>query len=235
MSASKLGSMVYNNATTKHVFFDTEFIEDSNTLDLISIGLHVGGNGGYSTFYAINEEANYEAAYKNSWVRLNVLLPIYEDCLKTKYGCGTFINLLKIEYDINDDTPTLIVSGDQKVLGEHPFTYLNLTKEISRYGKSLKRIRADLQKWLLNFKSVQLYGYYCAYDFTLFCRIFDGLLNLPDNVIQYPIDLKVMSEHYKNITGGLAFPEGSRHNALEDAILNKEFFEEICVKLGRVF
>lgn len=48
-------------------FFDTEFIEDGKTIDLISIGI-VAEDG--TEFYAQNMEAKWENA--NEWVRLNV-------------------------------------------------------------------------------------------------------------------------------------------------------------------
>lgn len=50
------------------IFFDTEFIEDGRTIDLISIGL-VRDDG--ATLYFENSECDYTRA--SSWVRENVL------------------------------------------------------------------------------------------------------------------------------------------------------------------
>jgi len=50
------------------IFFDTEFIEDGKTIDMISIGA-VKENG--ETFYAISNEFNAENA--STWVKENVL------------------------------------------------------------------------------------------------------------------------------------------------------------------
>lgn len=57
-------------------FFDTEFIEDGRTIDLISIGV-VAQDG--REFYAVSQEAQLHRA--NEWVRTNVLprLPRYGD------------------------------------------------------------------------------------------------------------------------------------------------------------
>jgi hypothetical protein len=49
-------------------FFDTEFIEDGKTIDLISIGI-VAEDG--REFYGINWECDFDRA--NGWVRQNVL------------------------------------------------------------------------------------------------------------------------------------------------------------------
>lgn len=49
-------------------FYDTEFIEDGRTIDLISIGI-VAEDG--REYYAINSECNFREA--NEWVRENVI------------------------------------------------------------------------------------------------------------------------------------------------------------------
>jgi hypothetical protein len=49
-------------------FFDTEFIEDGRTIDLISIGI-VGADG--REFYA--ESSEFDASNAGPWVRQNVL------------------------------------------------------------------------------------------------------------------------------------------------------------------
>jgi hypothetical protein len=52
-------------------YYDTEFIEDGSTIDLISIGI-VADDG--RTYYAINKECKFERA--SDWVIKNVLDPI---------------------------------------------------------------------------------------------------------------------------------------------------------------
>lgn len=51
-------------------FYDTEFIEDGKTIDLISIGV-VAEDG--REYYAISREFNQGKAKANDWVRKNVL------------------------------------------------------------------------------------------------------------------------------------------------------------------
>lgn len=53
------------------IFFDTEFIEDGRTIDLISIGA-VKENG--ETYYAISSE--FDASKAGEWVVTNVLYPL---------------------------------------------------------------------------------------------------------------------------------------------------------------
>lgn len=56
-------------------FFDLEFLEDGETIDLISIGI-VAEDG--REFYAVNEEANWSRIINHDWLRVNVVphLPI---------------------------------------------------------------------------------------------------------------------------------------------------------------
>lgn len=55
-------------------FFDTEFIEDGKTIDLISIGI-VSEDG--REFYALNADCDWSKA--NEWVRTNVLAHLPQD------------------------------------------------------------------------------------------------------------------------------------------------------------
>lgn len=52
------------------IFYDTEFVEDGRTIDLISIGL-VSETGG--EYYAISDEFDHEALLGNPWLVANVL------------------------------------------------------------------------------------------------------------------------------------------------------------------
>lgn len=56
-------------------FFDTEFLEDGKTIDLISIGI-VAEDG--REYYAVNEEAEWSRISREEWLRENVLphLPV---------------------------------------------------------------------------------------------------------------------------------------------------------------
>lgn len=67
---------ITHRRTHTRYFFDTEFIEDGSTIDLVSIGI-VREDG--REYYAVSEDADHTRA--NQWVRDNVLaqlpLPIH--------------------------------------------------------------------------------------------------------------------------------------------------------------
>lgn len=54
---------------TYRYYYDTEFIEDGSTIDLISIGI-VSEDG--DAYYAVNSDAPWERVYKHSWLMENV-------------------------------------------------------------------------------------------------------------------------------------------------------------------
>jgi hypothetical protein len=56
------------------IFFDTEFIEDGKTIDLISIGMVREGG---ETYYAISSE--FDQSKANDWVKKNVLAKLEKD------------------------------------------------------------------------------------------------------------------------------------------------------------
>jgi len=58
------------------IFFDTEFIEDGKTIDLISIGM-IREDG--ETYYAISSEFDQEKANENDWVKKNVIDKLEKD------------------------------------------------------------------------------------------------------------------------------------------------------------
>lgn len=50
-------------------FYDTEFLEDGNTIDLISIGI-LAEDG--RTYYAVNSDADWGRVVRHDWLRNNV-------------------------------------------------------------------------------------------------------------------------------------------------------------------
>lgn len=63
------------------IFFDTEFLEDGKTIDLISIGL-VREDG--KELYLINKDMKVRQAIKDVWVRENVMKGIFSEMVLTR-------------------------------------------------------------------------------------------------------------------------------------------------------
>lgn len=189
---------------------DTEFLEGTQktffgkskpTIDLISIGL-VSEDG--REYYAISKDFNLKEAWnrydlkpdidnggmkKVYWIRENVLKPIYYEW----YGKD-------IKYH---------------ELGH--FTYFNFNRLLKKYGKTNKQIAEEVVNFVngeqvkydgissmhltrlsseamenirIGHLKPEFYGYYCDYDWVVFCWLFGKMIDLPKGFPMYCRDLK---------------------------------------------
>lgn len=178
-------------------FFDTEFIEDGKTIDLISIGI-VCEDG--REFYAISSEYSYKKA--SEWVKQNVILPAY------LHNC----NGIHREHN--------------KVESFH-----------KNRGKKNIDIRKDIENFIGNDLTPEIYAYYADYDWVVFCQLFGTMMDLPRGYPYFCMDLKQMM-----IERGLSddwkkehCPESKdEHHALDDARWNKNLYSQLITqeKLG---
>lgn len=147
-------------------FFDTEFMDHGDRVELISIG--VVGHG--REYHAVNMHANLARA--NGWVRENVIRHLPED---------------------------------------------------DALWKAPEQIRDDLANFLNVGAPAELWAYYSAFDWVLFCQLFGGMMSLPKYVCGFCSDLK----QYAVMLGNPLLPvqTGRAHDALEDARWNAQVYE----------
>ena len=214
-------------------FLDTEFIEGTQhtffgktkpTIDLISIGI-VAEDG--REYYAISKDFNLKeawnrydwkqkkvndgipGAYKVYWIRENVLKPIFDEWNKYSY---------------------------------HTFNYKNMKYCINMIGKSNKQIAEDIKDFVFKGQgqkirfdnSIQFYGYYSDYDWVVFCWLFGKMIDLPKGFPMFAFDIQQQIEEYKIDKEQLLkeVPQISCHNALQDAIWNKDAYNWIQNKIN---
>ena len=208
-------------------FLDTEFLEGTQkklfgqskpTIDLISIGI-VCEDG--REYYSISKDFNLKEAWnrwqqrtgegdrnniepRHYWIRDNVLRPIYKE-LHDKENLHARQALYRASVYIKET--------------DFNFTYRNLKKLISKYGKTNKQIakevkhfvanrpiEADKEQWILDYdtKDVHFYGYYSDYDWVVFCWLFGKMNNLPKGFPMYCIDLKqILDDRAKRWLGNI--------------------------------
>ena len=210
-------------------YIDTEFLEGTQktwwggktklTIDLISIGI-VAEDGW--EYYAISKEFNLKEAWnrydlksmsgksgirentqeKVYWIRENVLKPIYKELLKKENNSN-----VKGNYMFGFNLPVI----------KYDFTYKNLKKLLSKYGKTNKQIAFEIVNFIHGYNNIgnwlgtteeyynniikiepknkpQFYGYYADYDWVVFCWLFGKMNNLPAGFPMYCIDLKQISD-----------------------------------------
>jgi hypothetical protein len=190
------------------IFFDTEFTGLHQNTTLISIGL-IAETG--QTFYA--ELNDYDKSQVDEFLQNNVIK-----------------NLLMSEPKEGEEEPYSVVRHHDNPVGNE--IYKSYSVEL-RCDK--KELQNQLRKWLSQFKKVEMWGDCLAYDWVLFCQIFDGALNIPKNVYYIPFDLSTLlvlkgidpDINREDFALGEYCFEMLKHNALSDARIIKMCYEKL--------
>jgi hypothetical protein len=100
------------------------------------------------------------------------------------------------------------------------------------YLMSKDRFAEQIELFLCNDGSPEFWGYYCAYDWFLFCRLWGGILRMPNRFPKVCYDLEQLAGV---LLPGVSYksdnpPEQPEHNALADARWNDQLFRWILEK-----
>lgn len=179
------------------IYFDTEFYEDSKTIDLISIGM-VREDG--KCLYLLNSDCDWRKPYADPWHQKNTIPNLYnfpkysngckglpEDCYQPGF------DVMRKDRGITSLSPTM---GDRIIefLGEPH----NETGEHS-----------DLEFW----------AWYAAYDWVVLCQLFGRMIDLPEGWPMYCRDFKQTVDENPWFTKS---EESNDHNAMGDALWLRE-------------
>lgn len=216
--------------TTK-VFLDTEFTGLHKNTTLISIGL-VSECG--KTFYA--EFTDYDRSQVDEWIQTNVInnlslphhlfaapsLPGFPKNERKQYWekwtCGTGEELKTI--NAVEISARMLVSKE--------------VHEIECIGTK-EAVKNRLEKWLDQFEKIEIWCDVLAYDWVLFCDLWENAMGIPQNIFYIPFDLSTFIRTLgidPNITReklahGEHYAEMPKHNALWDAQTAKLCFEKL--------
>ena len=258
-------------------FIDTEFLEGTQkilfgklkpTIDLISIGIVDENN---REFYAISKEFNLKEAWnrhdvktmtnlrgdsdtnkmKVYWIRENVLYPIFWHLYQKYYPAKS--------EELYGNLGNFIGWKERKGTGMKEFKKL-----LDVYGKTNKEIAEEVFQFCTNdslpiktseyynaqHENIEFYGYYCDYDWVVFCWLFGRMIDLPKGFPMYCIDLKqtldekaikyvadnlkgpIVSSNYcpdyclEKVKELSSYPkQTNEHDALADAKWNKQLYE----------
>lgn len=172
------------------VAFDTEFIEDGSTIDLISIGL-VSEDG--REYYAVNHDANWAKIATNRWLCENVVphLPLSSKGVR-KATPGENTNVTTSWVFTVDLSSTLV--------------------------KPKWVIANEVREFILAVDSPELWADYAAYDFVALCQLWGTLVRRPAGIPAWTYDLRQETERAGNPAipsrGGITL---TAHHALDDA------------------
>lgn len=188
-------------------------LQTQPTIDLVSIGI-VAEDG--REYYAVSKDFNLKEAWnrfdwkdtgkdnlpginrskeKVYWIRENVLKPIWCE-LRGKDGCGCLT-----KYFTNKDLRRLInkygKTNSQIAEEIKDFCKPNVTVSNPPGASALDYFAPDISSKQIfaappikNIENPEFYGYYCDYDWVVFCWLFGRMIDLPKGFPMYCRDLK---------------------------------------------
>jgi hypothetical protein len=179
------------------IFYDTEFIEDGRTIDLISIGMVAeDGRELYCIAEEIAEDPLYDRIKGHNWLMENVVVHLP---LKTRY----------------DGKPHIEI---------RPAGHFGLDLDDSRIMPR-RMIRNAVREFIAETPDPELWAWYGAYDHVVYAQLFGRMLDLPDGFPMWTNDLK--QEVVRRGNPQLPEQSDGEHNALADARWVKAAYEAL--------
>lgn len=176
--------------------YDTEFLEDGATIELISIGI-VCEDG--REYYAVNHDADWKRIEKDDWLMTNVVphLPMRRGEKPYKFEDRSWIWGLDMRSTLIKPK-WLIANEVREFLLAHPG--VSATGD----GKPIP----------------ELWAYYAAYDHVALAQLWGPMIHRPKGIPMWTHDLMQLIEPLD----GFKKPAqaGAEHNALADARWNYE-------------
>lgn len=189
------------------VYYDTEFLEDGATIELISIGL-VADDG--REYYAVNRDFRWQRIASRRWYA-----PWHWDVHQ--------------QWLLDNVVPSLPkIHGDRRNhVGNGPLALLDLQHPDV---KPKAQIAREVRDFLLGdpasdqLPHLELWADYGAYDHVALCQLWGRMIDLPEGVPMWTHDLQQVIEAasraaYLDELGQSPMPEqpDGLHNALADA------------------
>lgn len=173
------------------IYYDTEFLEDGSTIELISIGM-VREDG--AEYYAVASDAPWDRIKGNDWLVRNVVphLPI-----EGRKSLESYLAVGRNTY------PKPLLS------------YLGPDLKDSRV-KPRQVIANEVRDFILAAPAPQLWAWYAATDFVALYQLFGRLVDVPEGFPMRANDLKQECERLGN-PDLPPMPGVREHDALSDA------------------
>ncbi|AGK87904.1 DnaQ-like DNA polymerase III subunit [Mycobacterium phage SiSi] len=167
--------------------YDTEFLEDGRTIELISIGI-VCEDG--REYYAVNNDMDQERIRRDRWLLANVWphLPLRGYKTKPATVGGTIKDIIDTTGHL--DTTSVLVKPKWVIANE-------------------------VREFLLAVDPPQLWANYAAYDHVVLAQLWGRMISLPKGLPMFTHDLQQLLETMADFEK--PEQDGTEHNALEDA------------------
>jgi hypothetical protein len=178
-----------------NLFFDTEFVEDGVTIDLVSIGMVSLPPHSGELYYIVGDDKVIDRVAEHPWLTNHVLphLPV-----------RVVRNLGETMFDKHGNRwhPVKHWEWDQY----HPDFKFVVPRSV---------IRDEVRRFILNVQDPQLWAYFGAYDHIALVQLFGTMVDLPDRIPMYTNEF--MQEWRRAGSPRLPEKPDNAHNALADA------------------
>lgn len=132
------------------------------------------------------------------------------------------------DYDkkqIDEWLQTNVINNLARSLGE-----LYYMADSTAYGKKHEVVR-ELEKWLKQWDSVEIWSDCLSYDWVLFNQLWGHAFKIPKNIYYIPFDICTLMK-IKGVDPDISREEyvgttGAKHNALHDALVIKACYEKL--------
>lgn len=192
---------------TRRYYFDTEFLEDGRTIELISIGI-VCDDG--RELYLINQGIEWTETDND----------LYDRICKHNWLMENVVPHLPVKQVHQPGSPNVF----PRQLGS-----FHLDTEDNRVVP-MRYIRNAVRDFLLRpNEGIELWGYYSAYDHVVLAQLFGRMVDLPRGVPMLTLDVQQEALRL-GLDACLPAQTGTAHNALDDARWTYEAWKYLTAK-----
>lgn len=179
------------------IYYDTEFVEDGNTVDLLSIGMV--REDGATLYRVVKDPWAVQRAVEHEWLRDNVVRHLPVKLLDQAHG--------------------MMVAGDRfgrshefGNLWEWDRSHPDRASVVSR-----REVAMAVRGFIAGTESPQLWAWYGAYDHVAYAQLFGRMIDLPDGFPMNTCDVKQEAMRLGDPQIPAFREADAEHNALSDA------------------
>lgn len=184
------------------IFYDTEFLEDGHTIELISIGMV--REDGKELYCVVKDDLTMQRAVEHEWLRGNVVPSLPIKVLDQAYGLLTAEDRFGRTHEFGN-----LFEWDEK----HP----DYACVMDRH-----QVMRKVREFVLTTPKPELWAWYGAYDHVAIAQLFGTMAQLPEAFPMITCDLKQEAMRLGNPP--LPKQEKGKHNALADARHNQRIW-----------
>lgn len=207
------------DASPIRYFYDTEFIDDGTTIDLVSIGIvavpdwcldptmplgeHDVARRHARTYYAVNAECDFRALKERTWMVRNVLphLPLVRGRVLKEF--------LANPANARRPFPAALAAADLDLTALEVKPRWVIANEVRDF--ILAPLADDAEV------TIELWADYGAYDHVALAQLWGPMVNLPNGIPMYTNDLQQLRRTVGDLEYRPDADPDAEHNALADA------------------